>query len=429
MLTRNAWLVTPFVVLAIVVASFTVTPLWIQHRATQVREPAYTALASSMQAIGALIDMRDQLHRAVVLDGPTGDTDRAQAARQFLAASLLAYASTRAGTPSEIPVAFQRFLSAAGSPDPRLRQNASERLNRLLTDELAAEQRRAIVASVRLEEIRSRSIRLANELNIAWALLATAAGIIAAMLVRRHQRLSEEVRRLDRDRAHELEQFAGRVAHDIVSPLGPVSVGVHYLARKVAADDEQARGAVRIIRRSLDRVAAIVEELLRFARAGARPVPNESADLPRVIEALREELLPAARQQGVALTLDPAPPVKVACSEAAVFIVLQNLLRNAIKYIGDGPRKLVSARAFVRRGKVRVTVQDSGPGIPSGMGKAVFEPYVRGPGSPGPGIGLGLATVKRIVESRRGRVGVWSDPRKGSTFWVELPVSGALASS
>src|SRR5882724_13054387 len=139
MLPRNAWLVAPFVVLAIVVASFTVTPLWIQHRATQVREPAYTALASSMQAIGALIDMRDQLHRAVVLDGPTGDTDRAQAARQFLAASLLAYASTRAGTPSEIPVAFQRFLSAAGSPDPRLRQNASERLNRLLMDELAAE--------------------------------------------------------------------------------------------------------------------------------------------------------------------------------------------------------------------------------------------------------------------------------------------------
>jgi signal transduction histidine kinase len=294
-------------------------------------------------------------------------------------------------------------------------------------DELATEQRRAIVASVRLEEIRTHAIGLANELNIAWALLATGAGIIAAMLVRRHQRLSEEVRRLDRDRAQELEQFAGRVAHDIVSPLGPVSVGVHYLARKVAANDEEAQGAVRIIRRSLDRVGAIVEELLRFARAGARPVPNESADLPRVIEALREDMLPAARQRGVALTLDPAPAVMVACSEAAVFVVLQNLLRNAIKYIGDGPRKLVSARAFVRRGKVRVTVQDSGPGIPSGMGKAVFEPYVRAPGIRGPGIGLGLATVKRIVESRRGRVGVWSDPRKGSTFWVELPVTGELA--
>jgi signal transduction histidine kinase len=429
MLPRNVWLVTPFVVLAIVVASFTVTPLWVQHRGAQVREPAYTALASSVQAMGALIDMRDQLHRSIVLGRAGGDAEGAHAARQRLAASLLAYASSRAGTPTDLAAALQRFLAATDSPDPRLRQNATERLNRLLMDELATEQRRAIVASVRLEEIRARAIRLANELNIAWALLATAAGIVAAMLVRRHQRLSEEVRRLDRDRAQELEQFAGRVAHDIVSPLGPVSVGVHYLARKVAVNDEEAQGAVRIIRRSLDRVGAIVEELLRFARAGARPVANESADLPRIIEALREDLLPAARQRGVALTLDPGPPVKVACSEAAVFVVLQNLLRNAIKYIGDGPRKLVSARAFVRRGKVRVTVQDSGPGIPSGMGKTVFEPYVRAPGIHGPGIGLGLATVKRIVESRHGRVGVWSDPRKGSTFWVELPVTGELASS
>jgi len=383
MLPRNVWLVTPFIVLAIVVASFTVTPLWVQHRAARVREPASTALASSVQAIGALIDMRDQLHRAIVLGDPAGDAEGAHAGR----------------------------------------------LSRLLTDELAAEQRRAIAASLRLEEIRARSTRLANDLNIAWALLAAGAGIIAAILVRRHQRLSEEVQRLDRDRAHELEQFAGRVAHDIVSPLGPVSVGVQYLARKVAADDEQAQGAVRIIRGSLDRVGTIVEELLRFARAGARPAPDESADLSRVIEALRDELMPAARQRGVALTLNPAPPVKVACSEAAVFVVLQNLLRNAIKYIGDGPRKLVSARAFVRSGKVRVTVQDSGPGIPSGMGKAVFEPYVRAPGISGPGIGLGLATVKRIVESRRGRVGVWSDPRKGSTFWVEFPVTGEFASS
>ena len=240
--------------------------------------------------------------------------------------------------------------------------------------------------------------------------------------MRRHQRLTEEVRRLDRERAQELEQFAGRVAHDIVSPLGPVSVGVQFLARKLELDG-QAKEAVRVIRGSLDRVAAIVDELLRFARAGARPAAEECADLPRVIDALRDELLPAAEQQGVALTLEPAPPVRVACSEAAILVVLQNLLRNAIKYIGDGPRRLVSARAIVGPGKVRLTVEDSGPGIPAGMERAVFEPYVRAPGTRQPGIGLGLATVKRIVESRRGRVGVFSDPRRGATFWVELPLA------
>ncbi|HYS11144.1 MAG TPA: HAMP domain-containing sensor histidine kinase [Myxococcales bacterium] len=424
MLPRNVWLAAPFLVLALVVASFTVTPLWIQRRTAQLREPAYRALASSVEALGALIDMRDQQHRATVLGGPGGDVAAAREARQRLSDALLAYASTRGASPADLSSALQRFLVAAENRNPPALRLASERLSRLLMDELAAEQRRAIAASARLEQIRTRSTRLANQLNLVWALLAASAGLAAAALVRRHQRLTEQVRNLDRERAQELEQFAGRVAHDIVSPLGPVSVGVQYLARKLEADKD-AQQAVRLVQGSLDRVAAIVDELLRFARAGARPAPDESADLPRVIDALRDELLPAARQRGVALTLEPAPPVQVACSEAAVLVVLQNLLRNAIKYIGDGPRKLVFAWATVSGGRVRVTVQDTGPGIPAGMERAVFEPYVRVAGSRQPGIGLGLATVKRIVESRRGRVGVSSDPRKGATFWVEFPLVGA----
>ena len=375
MLPKNFWLATPFVVLAIAVTSFAVTPLWIQHRAAQLREPAHAALASSVQALGALIESRARQRR--LLGGARLDPAAAQEARQRLAS---------------------------------------------LTDELAAEERRAIAASARLEEIRLRSLELANGLNVAWTVVAILGGCVAALLVRHHQRLSENLRRVDRERAHELEQFAGRVAHDIVSPLGPVSVGVQYLARKLP-DDPEAQGAVRIVRGSLDRVGIIVDELLRFARAGARPARGECADLPSVIDALRDELLPAARERGIALTLEPAPPVRVACSEAAILVVLQNLLRNAIKYIGDGPRKLICARAVVDAGKVRLSVQDSGPGVPSGMESAVFEPYVRGEGTRQPGIGLGLATVKRIVESRRGRVGVSSDPRRGAIFWVELPLA------
>jgi len=104
-----------------------------------------------------------------------------------------------------------------------------------------------------------------------------------------------------------------------------------------------------------------------------------------------------------------------------MLVVIHNLVRNAIKYIGDGPRRLVITRAVVAAESVRLSVQDSGPGLPPGMEQAVFAPYVRAPGTHAPGIGLGLATVKRIVESRRGRVGAWSEPRKGPTFWLDLP--------
>ena len=170
----------------------------------------------------------------------------------------------------------------------------------------------------------------------------------------------------------------------------------------------------------------IVDELLRFARSGAQPAPGERADIARVLESVRDELTPDAEQSGVTLRFEPAPQVEVACGEGAMLVVIHNLVRNAIKYIGDGPHRLVVTRAVVAAQSVRVSVQDSGPGLPAGMEQAVFAPYVRAPGTRAPGIGLGLATVKRIVESRRGRVGVWSEPRKGATFWVDLPLASTI---
>jgi signal transduction histidine kinase len=294
-------------------------------------------------------------------------------------------------------------------------------------DELAAEQRRASAAASTLEAIRARALRLSHELTIAWAIIGLLGGALAAWLVRRDLRLSREVRRLERERTHELEHFAERVAHDILSPLAAVSAGAHVLSRKLR-DDLQAQRASHTMRSSLDRVRVTVQELLRFARAGARPAPGERADLARVVESLREELLPAAEAKGVALTFDTPPPVQVACAEAAIHVVLQNLVRNAIKYIGDGPRKRVRAWASVDTDKVRLLVEDTGPGLPAGMERNVFDPYVRASRDGAPGVGLGLATVKRLVESRRGAVGVSSQPSRGATFWVELPIApdGAL---
>ena len=64
---------------------------------------------------------------------------------------------------------------------------------------------------------------------------------------------------------------------------------------------------------------------------------------------------------------------------------------------------------------------DTGPGLHPGMGASVFDPYVRGKDHTQPGIGLGLATVKRIAQSHGGSVGVKSEPGHGARFWVELP--------
>jgi signal transduction histidine kinase len=100
--------------------------------------------------------------------------------------------------------------------------------------------------------------------------------------------------------------------------------------------------------------------------------------------------------------------------------MVSNLVRNAIKYMGLSEVRRILLRVTDGDDRWRISVQDTGPGVPSEKKSILFEPYVRAD-SKQPGIGLGLATVKRLAEAHGGRVGVESTPASGSTFWFELP--------
>src|SRR5262249_45821775 len=98
-----------------------------------------------------------------------------------------------------------------------------------------------------------------------------------------------------------------------------------------------------------------------------------------------------------------------------------NLVRNAIKYIGDGPDRRVTVRARDAGARLRIEIEDTGVGVAEGMRDAIFTPFVRGSSRGQPGIGLGLATGKRICDTHGGRVGVESAVGQGSCFWFVLP--------
>jgi signal transduction histidine kinase len=104
-------------------------------------------------------------------------------------------------------------------------------------------------------------------------------------------------------------------------------------------------------------------------------------------------------------------------------VVLNNLVRNAIKYLGDSPQRLVELRVRARRSTVSIEVDDSGPGVPAELGDRIFEPYIRGPRASAtrPGIGLGLATVKRLVTAHGGSLATRRSSLGGAQFWFELP--------
>jgi len=103
--------------------------------------------------------------------------------------------------------------------------------------------------------------------------------------------------------------------------------------------------------------------------------------------------------------------------------VLSNLLRNAIKHMGNSARRKVDVRFEPRHDRVRFEVEDTGPGLPPELVRHAFDPYVRGAGTSVPGLGLGLATVRRLVEGHNGRYGVTSAPGEGALFWFELPAA------
>lgn len=270
---------------------------------------------------------------------------------------------------------------------------------------------------------------LANHLAFGLAALATLLALAVAILVhraiRRYASLEERYTAVLKERADELEIFAARVAHDVMSPLGAASASIELAQRW---PDDRARVSKALARSlsSVRRVAGVVQGLYEFARAGARPARHESSSASDAVQEIVEEMRPAARQSELELVVQHLEPVRVACSRGVLGSLLSNLLGNAIKYSGAAADGTVLVRMAVSEARARFEVEDHGPGITAELQASVFDPYVRGDEHRQPGLGLGLATVKRLSESHGGSCGVRSVPGRGSTFWFELPVAEAM---
>jgi signal transduction histidine kinase len=271
----------------------------------------------------------------------------------------------------------------------------------------------ASVEAARIEQIRRRSVHLTWALDGASALAAVVMAVLAARLVRQRAELLER-------KADELEQFAGRVAHDLVSPLATVAMAAQ-LVRQRTGDDHKAAALLERIDRSLVSVRQVVDGLLGFARAGALPEEAGASELAPAVDGAFDLLRDEAAAKGIALRAEAVAGCRLGCTPGVLASLLWNLVGNAVKFIGDSPVRTVLVRARRLGDAVRVEVEDSGPGLPLGRDRTVFEPFVRLGDRGLPGIGLGLATVRRLVMAHGGAVGVRPAPGRGAIFWFELP--------
>lgn len=276
-----------------------------------------------------------------------------------------------------------------------------------------------------IKRLQDRAEIVGVGLSIVSLALALAAALLVRRLAHRQQRDAMLHEELLVARANELDAFAGRVAHDLKNPLAGLLMRLSILRSRGGSLDE--KGVAEHVDKSIAQVRRIdstIEALLEFAHAGAAPTPGVHASVRDTLLEAVAEVKPRAEVANVALEVDVPPVGDAACPPGALLSVLANLLDNAVKYVVEGasPQRKVTARATRRGAFAHIEIEDTGPGIPASAQNAIFQPFVRLPGTRQPGTGLGLATVKRLVEAYHGVIGVRSVVGKSTVFWIDLPL-------
>ena len=136
-----------------------------------------------------------------------------------------------------------------------------------------------------------------------------------------------------------------------------------------------------------------------------------------------DELAPLAATLGISFEVEEVPDLQVRCSPGLLHIVLANLCGNAVKYLEGQAERRVRISAQRDDSWCRIEVEDTGPGIPIEAQEKIFEPFFRVEGTRAPGTGVGLATVRRILDARGGRIAVESAEGRGSRFLVWLSLA------
>jgi signal transduction histidine kinase len=278
----------------------------------------------------------------------------------------------------------------------------------------------------RMKSLRRTSTRLAMLLDSMCVALSVVAGGMALVALRRQRQVEVEHERVLSERANELEMFAKRVAHDLLSPLASLSFVLSSVKRASANGQPVAELLFRADA-VMARARRLVEGALDFARSGAT-VSNGRSRLREIVAGVVDEARGEDGATEVELVIEPFDDTELACAPGVLSSVLGNLVGNAVKYTAGRTPRRVTVRANTSGPRARVEVEDTGPGLPDGFERAVFEPYVRAPDAL-PGLGLGLATVRRFVEAHGGRVGVSSVKDHGCVFWFELPKGGAAGAA
>jgi signal transduction histidine kinase len=245
-----------------------------------------------------------------------------------------------------------------------------------------------------------------------------------AQLETANKRLSSEIA--------EKEDFLRAVSHDLNAPLRNISgMATMLLMKSREKFDEDIIHRLERIQKNVEAETDLISELLELSRIKTRRQKMEMVDANKLVEELSELLENDLKSRGIDLIVDNELP-QIHCEKARMRQVFQNLVDNAIKYMGEGPVKQIHVGSVIGHNETEFYVRDTGIGIdPEDISK-VFFVFRRGKNTATcnvPGKGVGLASVKSIIETYSGTIWVESELGKGSTFRFTLNGKYVPASS
>lgn len=292
-----------------------------------------------------------------------------------------------------------------------------------VTKPFAPAELRARVRSL-VEQKRARDL-LSQELDSHRLGLDALAGQVAIQS-RRLKRALEETqvaREVAEQAARMKTNLLRMMAHELRTPVAALQLQLTLLERSTPPLSQEQESILGRIRRGTQRLLELIETVLEYARieAGRFELHVSSFSLSAVVQEVADDLAPHASQKALALEIEAPELPPLRSDEGLVRLIAVNLIGNAVKFTNEGG---VSVRVDYDSGRHKLTVADTGPGIPPGMEKEVFEPFKQADDvllRSGPGSGLGLALVKEMVRALGGEIRLTSG--NGATFSVFLPSS------
>jgi two-component system phosphate regulon sensor histidine kinase PhoR len=225
-------------------------------------------------------------------------------------------------------------------------------------------------------------------------------------------------------------EFVANVSHEIKTPLTALKGFAETLLSGALDDRETARSFLQIIYNEADRLNRLITDILQLSKmeSGQYQLNYSPVELKPLLEKLMKMMATQARMKSISLHIEATEETFVEADEDLLLQILINLVSNGINYTPNGGRVTVSAEYIElpeSTDLMRITVSDTGIGIPKQDQQRIFERFYRvdkARSRESGGTGLGLSIVKHLVELHYGSIAVDSRPGLGSNFTIELPL-------